>query len=286
MHIQSEAHPVYLASRRVSVHQPRKIAWAKWGVMIFIALLMVVPVVAFTQSLVSSATSSVGYHDQILEFIMFTAGAILSLSWTIPIAALAGQGISHERVLQTWDTLRTTPYSTDVILLAKAAADIRFVWGNVVTTVLISIFMAFALIATTVMAISQSFLMGIILIAITVIMVAIERVQEVALSVVLGISASLVSSSSGSYRLSFLLGLLGGVVMRLIQLMIVIGLATLFAPSLLPQFSFLSTIVGTSVLVAIAPGLLSLSIIVCMIGLREILIQRLFGWAVQHTHEG
>src|SRR5258706_10702689 len=174
-YIQSEAHPIYRAGQRNTLRWLMTLDPTQWGGLLFFLLLLAVPICAFLQSAIGTpARLLAGYHDELLDLILLVAGGLLSLTWTVPFAMLAGQGISHERATQTWDTLLITPYPTDVILLAKAAADIRLVWGRVTTTVLISVLIALSMIATTILARSASIVIGIIFIAITVITVIIE----------------------------------------------------------------------------------------------------------------
>ncbi len=142
--------------------------------------------------------------------LLVAAGAVLSLSWTVPLTILAGQGIARERVTQTWDTLLITPFDTESILLAKAASSVRNVWSLVMGLAffgtLLALFFVSPVVASMGSQINQSLVIGILLMVVGMVAIVLEHAQEIALSVVLGIFVAL---KTDSQRMALLRGLGG-----------------------------------------------------------------------------
>src|SRR5262245_8895840 len=130
VYIQGESNPIYRAEKHESTSLPR-FNLERLRSWVFLPLLLVVPLLMLVEQLSGVRLSA--YRDGLLLVGLALVGGLLSVGWTAPLARLAGQGISRERTAQTWNTLLVTPYPTEEILLAKAAADVGPVWKLVVS---------------------------------------------------------------------------------------------------------------------------------------------------------
>ncbi|MEP7286420.1 MAG: hypothetical protein ABI947_11690 [Chloroflexota bacterium] len=280
VYIQGEAHPVYIAARRNTVRWPVNLDPSQWGGVLFFVLLIGLAVFGFVGQQMGLQVSA--YHDELLGLLMIFGGGLLSLTWTVPFAMLAGQGIGYERTAQTWDALMVTPYSTDVILLAKAAADLRLVWDKVIPAVFMSLFLATAATVPTIFASGKGIVLSVVFIALALVAIAVERAQELALAVVIGL---LINLQDGSRRTAMMIGLLAGVTIRLLQMIFVLLVSMKIAPDIGTQFTFLNIVIGTPSLITTAPSLISLIIVGGVILVREGMIRVLFGWVLRRARE-
>ena len=144
--------------------------------------------------------------------------------WVVPLTTLAGQGISRELRNQTWDLLLLTPSTPDDVLLARAAGSVRTVWslaaGSAVLAALLIAGIAIPAIALTSSGLTPwTFL----LVALAALVFVAERVQEFALALLIGIHSG---RAAGRARLTFWLGLAGGLLMRLVPAVLTLLLAS------------------------------------------------------------
>src|SRR5258706_9367513 len=136
-HIQGAANPVYIAEQRSLAALPVKSPFSadrRFGNYGGCAVLLVV----LGLIILGTLRTQVGiqfmiYRDLLFNTLLIIAGGALSAGWTVPLAMFAGQGISRERTAQTWHTLLITPFSTETLLMAKAAANIDRVWRLVIS---------------------------------------------------------------------------------------------------------------------------------------------------------
>ncbi len=279
-HIQGESHPIYVAEQHADL-PPLRFDLNRLGSCLFFSLLLLVPILGFVQNQFGIRLSL--YRDTFISVGVFLVGGLVSLGWTVPLAMLSGRGISRERTFRTWDALLVTPYPTDVILLAKAAAGIRRVWKAVVSLAFIAtlpgLFVAGPVMVAMAMQTGQTPLLGVLYMGVGIIAIIAEREQEIALSVVIGLVVAL---GSDSRRTALVLGLVGGVLIRLVQILVTLMLAPRLAP---PNIALLNPIAGTATLIAMAPGFGSLGVVIALILAREGLIRGLFAWAVHRARE-
>ena len=288
-HIQGESNPIYIAEQRISATIAANSGLGRlsaWGGRLLFLLFLALPILSFIESQFRIRFSS--FRDLFVSLVLMLIGGLLSVTWTVPIAMLAGQGISRERTAQTWATLMVTPYQTEDILMAKAAAHIRRVWKAVISLVFISSLPGLFLVAIfTLIQIAQrpdyTFL-GLVFMLLAMIALVIEREQEIALAVVVGLAAAFISDSR---RLTLLYGLIGGLLVRLAQTMIIIFLVLRLAP---PNFVLMNFVAGSATMLATAleqpqPTLWPVVWLIVLIAGREWLIRRMFGWVAQRARE-
>jgi hypothetical protein len=287
-YIQSESSPVYRAARAPSF--PRLFSPVVWfrPVLFILLISSAVLFVVDRYGIIPLAT----YRAEALAVLTIAACALLSLAWTVPLAALAGQGLAREQMLRTWDVLLTTPQPRDRLLIIEAAAAIRQVWllviGALVLATVIGAGIGGALIVV------RGGDLGVLVIPLAVagigLMVA-ERVQEVALAVMLGILAGL---QRGTRWGVLLYGAAAGLIVRLALVIMVLALTpgpALAEPVLAgtPQaftvalWIGLAAVGGSVMLLAAVPGLPALLIVIALVILRETLVRLLFAWSLRHV---
>lgn len=288
VHIQGEANPIYIAERRMDQADqsllPGVGLFMQWGRVVFWLALLAVPIAALLESQIGQRLSLM--RDAFINVAIVLTGSVLSLGWTLPLTLLAGRGISRERAAKTWDALVVTPYPTETILLAKAAASVSLVWRLVLTFTFVASIPGLFLGGPLVLALllgTQPALLTIASITVGTIAIVIEREQEVALSITMGIAAAFVGDSR---RTTLFLGLVGGLLIRLVQALATLMLVVSIAPFTLPYFAVLNAVAGSSTVLAADPALASLAFVVGSVVLREGLIRVLFGWTVRRAHEG
>jgi hypothetical protein len=288
-HIQGESNPVYIAEQRISATIAANSGLRRvsaWGGRLLFLLFLALPILSFIESQFRIRFSS--FRDLFVGLVLMLIGGFLSVTWTVPVAMLAGQGISRERTAQTWATLMVTPYPTEEILMAKAAAHIRRVWKAVISLVFISSLPGLFLIAIFMLIqIAQrpdyTFL-GLLFMGLGMIALVIEREQEIALAAVVGLVAAFISDSR---RLTLLYGMIGGLLVRLVQTLIIIFLVLRLAP---PNFVLMNFVAGSATMLATAlelpqPTLWPLVWLIALIAGREWLIRKMFAWVVQRARE-
>ena len=287
-YIQSESSPVYRVARVTPF--PRLFNPAIWFRPALFILLISAAVlfVVDRYGIIPLAT----YRAEALAVMTIAACALLSFAWTVPLAALAGQGLAREQVLRTWDVLLTTPQPRDRLLIIEAAAAIRHVWllgiGALVLATIIGAGIGGALIVV------RGGDLGVLVIPLAVagigLMVA-ERVQELALAVMLGILTGLRRSTQWGV---LLYGAAAGLMLRLTLVVVVLALTpgpALAEPVLAgtPQaltvalWIGLATLGGSVMLLAAAPGLPALLIVIALVILRETLVRLLFARSLRHA---
>jgi hypothetical protein len=253
---------------------------------LFFFLLIVLAVASFMRSTVIIGTG-LGSDLAALTPAAIVVGWLFSMGWTVPLAMYAGYAISRERATHTWDMLRTAPYSTEEILLTKAAASIRGVWGTalgiVLTVTVLRTVLIGALLVMAVTAGQLSAIFVIILIPIAIVIILIEAVQEIALSVVLGLVVGL---SNVSPRLTIFVGAVSGFMVRLVQLAIIFWFLAHLVSTVSPAVSASSTIAGSTILLPGMPGIVSLLLVLLLALGREGLVRILLASTLQRAHEG
>jgi hypothetical protein len=247
-------------------------------------LLIAVPALTWLERL---GVPLAAYRTALLDFLLISGGALLSISWTVPLAALSGRGISRERVAQTWDALLVMPYPTETILLAKAAASIQPAWrtaiGLAAIASLLGVVIAGPLTAAATLGVSYSAVLAVLLMVANMVMIVAEREQEIALAVLVGLAAAFISDSR---RMASLFGLTGGLMIRLAQTLLTLAFMAVLVPLASPNFALLNAVAGTATLLTAAPGLIGLALLVATLAIREGLIRFLFAWTVGRAREG
>jgi hypothetical protein len=283
VYIQGQSNPIYLAEQRERVMLPH-LGLDRWRGWLLFSLLLSAPILTFIERQFGMRFSM--YRDFFVLTVLIVVGGAVSMGWTVPLAMLAGQGISRERTAHTLPILMVTPYPTEAVLLAKAAASIHRTWKLVISLTFIAslpgLFIAGLIVISTVVT-GQTMLLGVLYMGAGMVAIIAEREQEIALSVVVGIAMAFASDSR---RVAMLLGLTGGVLIRLVQALATLILAYRLAPLASPNFALLNAAAGSATLLTIAPRLESVIVVAGMIAGREILIRALFAWSVRRAREG
>lgn len=208
---------------------------------------------------------------------------LISLAWTFLPATVGGQIIRRERAAQTWDSILVTPYTTDAILLAKAAASTRDIWGSILSIASMTMMLRVGLIVAMLALLQVHILTQALVASLCLIIVVIEPLQEIVLALVVSLNAAILGNIS---RLTLVFGAVGGVLIRFTQIIIVLLLMPLLQSSL-PTYltSVNAAIIGTPALLLSAPTILSAVLVIIVIAAREALIRILFAWTVRRAHE-
>ena len=284
VYIQGEAHPLYVAERRLAPPRQPLNGNLRFGIgCIFLILFFasaISTVLGFGRSAVSNDIAT-------LTPVVLLVGWLVSLGWVVPAGAYAGSAISRERAAHTWDLLCTAPYTTEVILLAKSAASICGVWSAVVAIFLSITFIRIVVIGTLVILAAAaghfSLLFGLLLLPVIIVVITIEGVQEIVLSVLIGVFVGLNSTSP---RLTILFGAAGAFMLRLTQIAIVWWLMSHLVSVVPSTVTLASTIGGSTILLPGIPGIASLLLVLLLAVGREGLVRILLAWTLRLAHEG
>jgi hypothetical protein len=210
--------------------------------------------------------------------------------WPLAVSVAASSAIAGEREHQTWDSLLTLPIERTELLLVKLAVALRrlnsyseiLLWVQVflVMTVFVLVVGEFTRLAETN---KFSALIMFPMAFLTMIEFGIARLQDYVLSGLVGLVASLRSSTRQSA---------GTVAIMLAATMVLIrGLLTGFVLLSVPLSAsmsappFVAVLVATgpsSVLTIAWPPAVAAVALITMIVLREVVIRVLFGYLVRH----
>jgi hypothetical protein len=280
-HIQGESNPIYNVERIYA----NQLSILRWRSYYFLVLVLLVPVLGLIEAQFGIRLSA--YRDQLTMLGLTVVGGVLSLVWIVPLVVLSGQGVIRERAMQTWPMLMVMPYPTEVVLMAKAAAGIRNVWGRTLGAAflasILGLFIAGPLILTTSITSGQGVILGVLLMGIGMIIIVVEHEQEVALAIALGLA---VAFTSDSRRMSLLLGMAGGVLIRLIQTVLTFIIILLIGNVIPLNVAILNSVAGSVTMLAAVPSLISVLIVIGLSAVREVIIRALFAWTVQRAQEG
>jgi len=282
-HIQSERSPIYRAAWRPSRFQ-LPISW------IYLLLLLSVPLLRLFE--VSSGVPFFIYRDQALVAAALFGVALVSFVPYGMLAALTAEGIAQQRLAQTWDMFLLTPAEPYEVITATAAAALRPRWRAVLSGLLLgALFGAGAAAAGALgLAASGAWLWAILLLGGSA-LVPYIRLQEAALSVLLGVRLSAMAPRS-----AFVLGMMLGMALRLVAPVLAIllsgqaeGLAALSAelarlsgalPSNAPLIAAalvasMALLSGELALIAFAPSPFSVLFALLLTGARTWLVRQL-----------
>lgn len=301
INLQGQASPIFQTAVR---QQAQRRSWRltnfPWVPALFVVLLLAGPLLALIDQ---GGVGIFALRDQILIAAAVVCAGLLSLCWTLPVAALAGQGVALERTARTWDTLLLTPHSPAEIALIKTAASLRPVWwlasGSRILGVFlgVSVFIPAILFSLPLIELPPAprGLSMIALIAVGMVGMLVDRAQELALSAVTGLTLG-----GSSPPRAFILGGLGGLMVRLVPILLtlvfirstealtpfvqigaeLLGIFPQNESTLRLGLSLLLVILAGPVsLLAFAPGLPALALVGAFLGLRELLIRVLFSRA-------
>ncbi len=198
----------------------------------------------------------------------------LNLIWATPVSAVVAHAVQRERTGKTLQLLLTTPYSTEGILLAKAAGSFARISKIILSGLLalgwfgITINLLFIPIA--VLNQKNPLLWGLIAIFATGILF-IERIQELALATSIGM---IVGSSVNSLDRVIIMTLILNFVTRVIQLAIMaLFIHTVGFQGNTADPIWLNFMIGSPSVLIYAPGAASLGFIIVMVIVREVLIR-------------
>jgi hypothetical protein len=286
-HIQSESNPIYRMERRAPFRSPVKfnVRFKLWREVGFVLLIISLFALAILDRLFFFGYGQA--REGVLMTLMVATASVVSVSWTVPPAMLAGRSIIREKVMQTWDVLLTTPYSSEAILMAKAAAGVRPMWALFTVIASMARLVGVCILGLILLASSIDgdphpvYAIMISLIAIGALII--EHRQEVALSVMLSVWICL---RTNSQRNALIVGFTAGLLVRLVQVLLTIVLIRLMGASTPLGFSFLgltmtNVAAGTMTLVAAFPTPLSLLLVAAIIVGREWVIRDIFVRAVR-----
>ncbi|MBX3064438.1 MAG: hypothetical protein U0528_08225 [Anaerolineae bacterium] len=279
-YIQGETHPIYRAelSRRSAFNIPFD-ALAAYALLL---LLLLAPILTCVESQFGFRVAN-SINSAIL-LLLIASGGVLSLGWTVPLTLLGGQGIVRERAHRTWDLLLTTPYSTETILLVKSASSIRRLWTLVLALVvfgtLIALFFAAPVFWAMGAEINGHVVYGIVLMLFGIVAIIVEHLQELALATTLGIVIAL---STSSQRMALLFGLAGGILIRMLQVILTFALVPTSPAIQMQNVIVLNLLAGSATILSVIPAFPAVLFVLTMIIGRELLVRQLFRWTVRHA---
>ncbi|MCC7446806.1 MAG: hypothetical protein IT324_05280 [Anaerolineae bacterium] len=244
-----------------------------------------------------------GAHFQPLSLVTmasslcFAAGGIAALSgililiyvWPLPVAIIASGAIVDERERQTWDTLLTVPMERSDLLLVKLASILNrlnpygevFLWMQFFLLAIIFVLVV-GLFATNPNVTSADAIIEIPLLALTLAEFGIARVQDYVMSALIGLAASLVSSTrQAAISIAALLTL----AMILARALVTAFMITRITPPSPPATLILIATGPSSVVTLALPPLLAIVALLTMLLVREGIIRLLFHWLTRHMGE-
>ncbi|MEP7286421.1 MAG: hypothetical protein ABI947_11695 [Chloroflexota bacterium] len=287
------SHPIYQAEKRRLSLLPvgsilRRVVGKSWRPILAVgAVLMVLAAGDFlcggTRHTFSAAIFSfctVGGGSLILLVIL-----LITYLWPLSVAISASSVIAQERERQTWDVLLTTPLDWRDLILVKLAATLSrlnpygeiFLWGQafLIAIIFVLVIGQFSLNAGS----SPFTVLELPLVFLTMTEFAIARLQDYVMAGLIGLLASLLSSTRQTASAIALMVTSGMILVRaLITALVVTSLPFTSFPALL---ILLAT--GPSSVVALAwRGLPAILILIAMILIREGIIRAMFSWLIAH----
>ena len=212
---------------------------------------------------------------------------LLTYLWPLNVAVAASGVIAQERERQTWDVLLTTPLEWSEIVLVKLAAALKrfnpysevFLWVQVF---LLAIIFVLVVGRPGVGEVNTSPGIVIPLVIITVAEFAIARAQDYVIAGLLGLLASLQSTTRQNANL---VALMLGAAMVLLRAMITGFIMGVQIPVSLPGALILISTGPSSVIALAFHGPIAIMILLSMIVIRETVIRVLFTWLMRHLGE-
>ncbi len=293
-----QSHPIYRYENRHTTLAPQ-IVWPVvrrvWRPLSVVG--MVIVTMAVAEFLCGGA------HFQPLSFVTmasslcFAAGGIAALSgililiyvWPLPVAIIASGAIVDERERRTWDMLLTVPIERSDLLLIKLASILNrlnpyaevFLWVQFFLLAIIFVLVV-GLFATNPNVTSADALIELPLLALTMAEFGIARVQDYVMSALIGLVASLLSSTrQAAISIAILLTLAMILARALITALVVVTIAS---PS--PPATLILIATGPSSVITLAwPPALAIIGLLTMLFLREGIIRVLFQWLTRHLGE-
>jgi hypothetical protein len=211
---------------------------------------------------------------------------VLTYLWPVAVAQAASGAIAAEHERRTWDVLLTTPFDRADLLLVKLASALRsfnpyaemLLWIQTFLVAIIFVLLAghFAQHPRTT---ALEGTLTVLLLILTVAEFAVARLQDYALSSLLGLTTSLLAPTRQTASAAALLLASGWVLIRALFT----GLLLFGLPSVTPaELSILMTTGPSSVVTMALPIPVAGLVLLVMPLLREVAIRALFRWLVNH----
>jgi hypothetical protein len=304
LHMQGQHSPLFTAERRRALPEFSRLS--RLGRRLVVPGLLLIFVACNAADTLGGASLAL-YRDEFFTLFMGGGALLFSLSWVLPVAALAGAFIGRERTAQTWDSLLTLPVAREEVFLAKAAAALRGVFATCLSlagmSVMVGVIIALVVALFVPLRALEGWLLTGELILRVICALAVpfslyqERQSEIALAATIGMAAATRRNPVHTLSLTFA----RGVLIRLLPAIFVLALigprgwpnglvenlAALagYFPQNAPLMAVLLNIVvafliGPTALLLLWPTVPTLILLMALLAAREWLTRRLFAWAV------
>jgi hypothetical protein len=218
--------------------------------------------------------------------LVLVAVMVFAYLWPVAVAVNASGIVVQERQRQTWDLLLITPFDRADLLLAKLASSLRLFnpYGEILLWVqsFLAIILSVVIVSDFTLQSRSDWLVQVTLLCLALFEFGVGRVQDYALSSLLGAIASvLLATREAAWTIAMLLALMP-VLLR--------AALTVFVIALMPAQSFAKLAVlfatgpASTVVLAAPPTVAVLALIVLLL-VREGLIRLLFDWLVRRLGE-
>jgi hypothetical protein len=213
------------------------------------------------------------------------ANVIINLLWTVPVSGVIAHAIQRERVGLTLHLLLLTPYTTRAVLLAKAAGSFagvsKIILTGLLTLSFIGVVANMLIVPLSAYSNQTSIVFWILFAMFVIVLLFIERMQELALAASIGV---FLGSSTTSPDVVIIMNFLLNLAARVLQLHTLVLLVD--SGGVLRNAStiaWLNLVMGTSAALVYAPTVFNLALIAGVIALREALIVYLMWQSVRRV---
>jgi ABC-type transport system involved in multi-copper enzyme maturation permease subunit len=218
--------------------------------------------------------------------LILVAVMLFAYLWPVAVAVNASGVIVQERERQTWDLLLTTPFDRGELLLAKLASSLRLFnpYGEMLLWV-----QSFLAVILSVLIVSEfteeqtgGWVVQVLLLCLALVEFGFGRMQDYALSGLIGLAASLLTTTrEAAWASATLLALM----LILLRAVLTIAVLASAAPEPFPKLLVLFATGPASAIVTAWPAAIAGLTLILLPLAREGLIRALYVWLVRNLGE-
>ncbi len=254
----------------------RYIVWVSLGILIVATVLE-----AFEHSQVSFLTTMLMIALPVAGLAFLSGIIVLAVGWTIVLTLAGSTIIVRERVARTWDMLLTTPIPRAELLLAKLAVGMMRQQSFLTAAVLCQFVPLIILIGQVGHQYERKAngVEGLVIVLLAIGLFVFERLQQIALNGLLGLTASLIADS---WALAVIGAAALGAVSWLAHVVLTFGLTVAIAGE--GGFDIGQTLVIGVPSLILAPGSppIGVALVFGLLIVQELIVRRLFTWLIGH----
>ncbi len=254
----------------------RYAVWTGVGILVVATVLE-----AFEHSQVSFLTAMLMIALPLTGLAFLSGIVVLAVGWTVLLTMAGCTIIVRERVARTWETLLTTPIPRAELLLAKLAVGLMRQQSFLTAAVLCQFVPLVVLIGQVAHQYEHKpgGLEALIIVALTIALFTFDRLQQIALNGLLGLTASLIADG---WTLAVAGAAAFGAISWLAHIVITFGLTLAIAGENGIDVGQ-TLVIGIPSLIT-APGSppLGVALVFGLVIVQELIVRRLFAWLIRH----